>query len=377
MSYDLHVYTCLDPAAALARLADEGELQREGESFSIAGGGWQAVFGPADRVESEDVPPDVMRELPGIAYLTEINIEGGAPDSAHTRTLRAARKLAKEARGVVVDPQEGTVETPRGNKRVDFATAGEQPQSLLTISWWFQDADAFARDGVGRVLDAMALHAPEALPKRYGLWEPPQFKFAETGREHLQSFLTEHLREPTVWYPSKLFTHAHLAVPPKVGASPQGYRCCLLKLEADARVLDAPGWPLALLRLWTAVAQAVTPLFAEIRAGESPIRSWFWTGIPRELSYAAMIGPPYTQLWPQFLAGAQEIAPGLFALETLDARKPLELTPPKDIAQPKQPPRPSESVGFSLAKLRALINAPIVAYPKVWPFASPFAPVER
>src|SRR5439155_8250036 len=114
---------------------------------------------------------------------------------------------------------------------------------------------------VVRALEAMAIDAPEPLPKRYGLWEPPPFKFAETGRAHFQSFLAEHLREPTVWYPSKPFTHAHLAVPPKVGASPQGYRCCLLKLEADARVLDAAGWPPAPLRLWTAVGRAVTPLF--------------------------------------------------------------------------------------------------------------------
>src|SRR5205823_2476128 len=88
MSYDLHVYACSDPAAALARLADEGELERNGESFAIRGKVWQAVFGPPDKVEPEDIPPGVSRELPGIAYLIEINIEGDAPDAAVSRAMR-------------------------------------------------------------------------------------------------------------------------------------------------------------------------------------------------------------------------------------------------------------------------------------------------
>src|SRR5437773_1969812 len=186
--------------------------------------------------------------------------------------------------------------------------------------------------------------------------EPPTFKLADQGRAHLQSFLLEHLREPTVWYPSKPFAHAHLAVPPKVGASPQGYRCGLLTLHADARVLKSRGWPLALRRLWRGVASAVHPFFAEMRRGESPIRSWFWTGIPRELGLAAMIGPPYTKLWPEFVATAGEIAPGLFAMETLEDPKPLAVPPPTGIAQPKQPGQPSIAGGFSLARLRALLS---------------------
>jgi hypothetical protein len=315
----------------------------------------------------------VLAVLPGIAYLIEINIECDAPQTARARAVRLARKLAQSARGVVVDPQDGTVQTPRGIKRVDLSgPESEEPGELLTISWWFENAEAFASGGLARVLDAMERHAPEALPRRYGLWEPPQFKFAEQGRAHLESFLLQHFREPTVWYPSKPFSDVYLSAPPQVGPSPQGYRCCLLELHANARVLGAAGWPMALRRLWLEVASALRPFFAEIRRGESPIRSWFWTGIPRELGLAALIGPPYTNLWPQFVAQAKELSDGMYASDVIDSGGTLSLAPPKEIAQPPQPSSLTQPVGFSLATLRSLLKRPIVAYPKTWPFAPPF-----
>jgi hypothetical protein len=341
--------------------------------LAISGKDWQAVFHPPDKVEDQDVDPDVLRALPGIAYRVLITIEGNVPSTAHQRVAGLALKVARGAHGILYDPQDHAVKTPRGTKRFDSKRDSARSDTPgLTLSWWFEDDQAFAQDGIARLLDTTERHVAEALPRRYGLWEPPQFKYAEQGRAHLQAFLTDHLREPIVWYPNKPFTHTSLAIPPKVGASRQGYRCCQLRFEADGCMLNEPGWPLALRRFWTAVSQVVRPFFAEIRRGPPPIRSWFWTGIPRELGLAAIVGKPYTALWPDFVTHAKEIAADLFCIDVLEANQSLTLTPPKDLAQPPQP-KPTQWNGvMSILKMRAFVDAPVVAYPKIWPFGPQF-----
>jgi hypothetical protein len=213
------------------------------------------------------------------------------------------------------------------------------------------------------------LYMPEALPRRYGLWEPPQFKLAEHGREHFLSFLHENLREMVVWYANRPFTYVFLLIPPKVGGTWQGYRCCWLELELQARVLQASGWALALKRLWLAVAGVVSPFFAEIREGPSPVKAWWWNGIPCPLGFAAMIGPPYNELWPAFVAASKRTPPNLFFVETIRERKPLSIIPPADIAQPKTPDLPRTITAAQLADYERLTA---MRYPPVWPFSEPF-----
>jgi hypothetical protein len=369
MSYDLQIFTCSEPMSELMRLALEEGFEHTETTFILRGSTWQMLFHSADKVEPEDIPPAVFRELPGLRYMVTVNIEGNAPIAVRTRAIRLAKKLARTTRGVLVNPQEDTTETARGIKRVDFANAPEE-QTFLTLSWWFEDAASFEKTGYAQLVEVLESHAPEALPRRYGLWEPPQFKLAEHGRDHFLSFLHEHVRDTIVWYANRPFTFVFLSIPPKVGGSARGYRSCQLQLNVQARVLQAPGWSLALKRLWLAVAQVVSPFFAEIREGESSVKSWWWSGIPPVLSLAAMIGPPYNELWPDFVAVSKRASPTLFFVETLDDQRPLLIIPPTDIMQPEQPTLPR--TGVSPTELRIFMKSNTRRYPTIWPFSKPF-----
>ena len=64
MSYDLQVFSCVDPSEELSRLSLQGKLERCGTNFALVGDTWQATFHIAS-VEPEDVPPSVFREAPG------------------------------------------------------------------------------------------------------------------------------------------------------------------------------------------------------------------------------------------------------------------------------------------------------------------------
>jgi hypothetical protein len=373
MSYDLQIYSCSEPHSELVRLAVEEGFEREGDCFFLRGKNWQLVFNPAAKVEPEDIPASVFRELPGIAYLTSASLEGAASNADRAKAIRVAKQFARATRGVLVNPQEDTIETARGLKRVDLAGM-PKAESTVTLGWWFEDAGSFAKSGHVRLFEVFESYMPEALPRRYGRSEPPQFKFAELGREHFLAFLCKNLRQTIVWYAHHPFSYVFVSIPPKVGGSCRGYRCCRLELRVQARVLQALGWPLALKRLWLAVAQVVSPFFAEIREGDSPIKSWWWNGIPRTLGLAALVGAPYDKLWPDFVAASQSAPPNLWYIETIDGHQPLPLIPSEEIAQPKVSDLPTT---IRPEELAAYIQSRALSkYPAIWPFPNPFEEVQ-
>jgi hypothetical protein len=66
MSYDLQIYSCSDPKSELARFAIEEGFEVGENTFLLSGKNWQLIFHTADKVEQEDIPASVFRELPGI-----------------------------------------------------------------------------------------------------------------------------------------------------------------------------------------------------------------------------------------------------------------------------------------------------------------------
>ncbi|MCL2140577.1 MAG: hypothetical protein FWH42_02700 [Dehalococcoidia bacterium] len=90
-------------------LADAG-YKLGNDYFVREGNGWQVVISSFVTVEPEDIPDTIMQALPGISYMTEINIEPiSAPDKVRNETLRLFKALATKIKGVVEDPQDGTI----------------------------------------------------------------------------------------------------------------------------------------------------------------------------------------------------------------------------------------------------------------------------
>jgi hypothetical protein len=336
MSYDLRVWTVgrFDDAAVLPN-ADW--TSREG-AWSTSGRGWILNVGTSHEVLPEDIPEEVNAALPGIRYLTELSLEPlGAPKAARTLLLRTAQSVAKKAHGAVSDPQEDTVELPAGVKRF-AAVPREERVSLLTFSWWFTHDDLLRRDGIDRVVRALESEIPEALPRRYGAYEPPQFQLETTGRAHLVEFLERHAEELVVWYAHRPVVGLHRSVRApsrwqRLGKTEQ-YRCQYLSIDVEQMALAQPGWPTALRRLWRCISRELRPLYGEVRTlrgyvrsgarigidretESNPTRSWWWKGIPSNVGHAFVVGPPYVDLWPEL--NARATADGLLRfVETTD-----------------------------------------------------------
>lgn len=360
MSYDLTIFTRSDPSRALANLG----LEPAGDTLVVRLPGAQVVFWPANLVEEEDVPPRVLQGTPDVRFSVEVNIEG----RSSVRLLRRARELAQKivdtCGGVVVDRQRDDEGVPPA-----IETGFNQKEETLSLSWWFTGADEFAATGYLQVVDLLAKDFPEALPRSYGLWEPPQFKLELHGLDHFREFLRQNVRDMVVWYPSRPCLDVFASVPPRVGPSRQGYRCCRVSLTVKAKMRERPKGAILLKALWLDISSIVTPFYAEIRFGETPTVSWWWNGVPSQLGMAALIGPPYLELWPSFSGGANSTSAGLRYLEQVETGECLQIHPPPSIAMPEPTKQPAALTG---PELLAFLASDRRSYPETWPFESPF-----
>jgi hypothetical protein len=349
VSYDITIW-CTQPFddPTLLPLPDEWIVHTD--HWSYARPTWVLNTGPSAKVLPEDIPEGVLVALPGIAYLTEISLEPiGAPKTGFAMLRRLSSTVAKHAYGVIHDPQEDSVELPGGVKRfVPAKHEKEQRFALIKMSWWWSHSHSQPKEWVDEVLDALETYLPEAMPKRYGLWEPPQHIYAETGRAHLSQFLGEHLSDflGFVWYANRPVVSLTLSELPECEWLKRGHDtfwvCHHASVSIEAAALAQPGWPAALRRFWERMSLLLQPFYGEVRTLHGytgrPPRIWCdkdtetgptmssrWMGIPTTLGHSVVLGEPYRALWPGF-EGCSDEREGLLFASTDDWSTGQDLT---------------------------------------------------
>jgi len=305
MSYDLEVWSAEEVAIPAALPAPEKWVIQDGIS-TYSGKGWQVVVDNPISVDAEDLPEQVGSLLPGIAYLTRIALEpGGVSRTAHQLLMRSARSLAKAGHGVIYDPQNDVAALGAGVKK--FAPPGKERQvENLILSWWFGPDALATRADYRELVALLRKHLPEALPRRYGTCEPPEYRLSDTGEEHLINFLANEGRESmAVLFPHRPVTSFTIHLPEQFGQTPGwlGFRANMISIQISAATLQQPGWERQIRRFWRAVSEFLQPFYGDVRyvsgVQPHPVRAWFWRGFPSTSGVAAVIGPPYLDLWPQ------------------------------------------------------------------------------
>ena len=377
MSYDLRVWGRQAANLAECLLPSQGWTERDG-GWALEKRSWQIVVSGPQHVEPEDVPADAADALPGLAVLVEMSLEpGAAPKAAHSALLSSARAVAGALAGLVEDPQEGSVALARGEKRY-AKPKREERFTVVDLSWWFVASPLRATGGTAELIRILSNHLPEAVPRRYGLWEPPQYKTDETGPEALANFLRENLDNSAVFYPTRPVVGLSLADCDAQEHPRLGFRSNRLSIELEIEALRQPGWERATKRLWRDISRLLQPFYGEARvlsgltwAGATtgsdmrtdvhPVRSWFWRGIPPTPGLAIVLGPPYVALWPMVDA---ERSGELVFVEHPDwsSGESLHLQVPTDLAQRWEPSwMQGEHGGYAVNWCDE--------YPSTWPFA--------
>jgi hypothetical protein len=321
MSYDLNLWTvkCV-PAAAIQELLPDAKVSNT--RVELAGSGWLVAFEVSTKVELEDIPDEVAAALPGISWLTSVNIEPiTAPNVTMNKIKGVLKTIAKEFGGVVEDPQADTVSLPSGSKRYRPAVqAIDSRVATLNLNYWFTESPLRTRPGRELLVDYIARHLPEALPRRYGLYEPPSEKWGIGGKTAFLDFLDGQVPDSmVVIYTSRPCTSLSIW-PARVGWVRRGgaqiFSCGCLKLGFEFGALEDDGWRTAIERAWLDVAKIAHPfasnvevvdgwilrgrgrLWADRRTGSS-VCSPAWFGVPRTLGLAFGLAEQYATYWPE------------------------------------------------------------------------------
>ena len=379
MSYDLQVWATSQVEIPIT--LPEPELWREEGDVWVRGKGtWQVVVGPQHRVDLEDIPSDVLAALPGIRHMIEVSLEPiAAPRSAYSLVRRTAKLLASAAHGAVLDQQTATVTTPSGVHRY-VRSEPSKVVDVLELSWFAMNSTIRSRPWFDALVRLFERNLPEALPVRYGRYEPPSHRLRECGRDHLVDFLIDEHRDGgiVVWYPARPILHLHLSL--GSGASCQGWRAQRITMDVEAAVLKQPGWATTLQRLWRQVAHLCQIYYADVRimrnqrvggstlhelreADRHPVCSWWWAGIPADGGVAVALGEPYRSLWPEFVAagdpdGELSVLSGVGWLECENVFDRVGGVP--DALAAQSPAYLKDGWGPNLDRV----------YPRVWPFGA-------
>jgi hypothetical protein len=276
MSYDLAVFgtRSLSPGEVADVIRDAQGLDvaehDPGDSGLVAVRGKQRLYcftvdGPL-QMEPEDVPPEITAVLLGAMHIYTIMVEGSAA-AAGPHAARFARRLARAVEGAVHDQQTGEV-WARGASRKAVRPARVTLIDIVQIHWYALHRDMPA-DIAARYLALSRRYLPEALPRRFGSFEPFQHKL-ETGGD--QAFIQAQKAETSLLF----FT----SQPP----------CFGVPLAAARQRLTA-GWSVPADSAWTAPRCVIAAGAARSSGSLSALRSSPGVSSPRPRWCVTSTGP--------------------------------------------------------------------------------------
>ncbi len=318
MSYDIDIWSCLPIDSAKIVIADLGFNKTNDNIYILSGGNWQISLHQSF-AQPEDIPDAIMAYQPGIAWFTSLILEPiSAPASAYAKLRQVVKVIVRATTGIAEDKQLSTYIVPPGHVR--FRPPKRQPRErfdVLQLSWWWNH-DRFQSDTeVEALLQLLNRQIPEALPYRYGLYEPPGFMTAKTGISGLAELMVRdnlvvcYTKKPVCGL-SVGFHKAGMAQ----GFGEQLYRSSYMNLEFDSAVLDMPEWNSQIRLTWAMLCEFIDPYFSDVRIlrnmiasgatyavdGKSekhPIRAGWWTGVPDLNCIAMAFGGKLVDSWPK------------------------------------------------------------------------------
>jgi hypothetical protein len=211
------------------------------------------------------------------------------------------------------------------------------------LSIFFKGNTAFEGERFDKLIALMQEHLPEALPRRYGPHEPPRFKLEREGLAH---FKAAWRNDPSlVWYAHKPVEHVFTSIrndarekksnPNLAGFNLIGFRCSRIEVLANAALATDPALSQRAESFLRAAADLVEAFYAEMRLGESSVKSWWWKGLPPSPALCFALGPPYVRLWPE-AARAGEQRGGQCVWISRAKQDRLRLKAPPRLAHPPE-----------------------------------------
>lgn len=275
MSYDLAVFapralSSVDLRALVEASSGLHAGDTVAKSIEVVRGARQrycfTIEGP-DQVEAEDVPTEIASVVLGSRCLYTVTVEGSA-DSEIPHAVRFARRLAQALDGALINQQSDEVWS-KSKSRVIQRPSRESRVATVDVDWFCLRRD-LNHDVPRRFIEAVAQHLPEALPRRFGEYEPLQGKYAEGGCE---AFVAAWNDATSLLF----FSGSGPCIGGSLAAGPSEQfpdRFWSMSLTFLAEPLRVPGWRDALRHVFTTLTDSLPAFYATAAV----TRDHIWSG---------------------------------------------------------------------------------------------------
>jgi hypothetical protein len=327
VSYDLRIAAHERPAVSLIKAwAREQGLDvavTDGESLVVrqpdrGDAGYVCAVGGPYPAEPEDFDDELAEACLAPRWMLEVSVPYSLPKAHQAKARSLATHIAKNSAGAAFDPQEDRLLWPRGKPKRVAPRSADEETSLVELDWFV--VRSRWTNAVESLVSVLTRHAPEALPTRYGQWEPPPHRFDRKNPVPFVEFVANNEDGHGFWYASRpsfggSFTAPHADKYAK--AEDDRYRVGHLEVSFDGRVVaDDARWREAVVDLFTHGAEMFGAFFAaaqvepgwtvtrnnrlfataSVQDGEHFLRGRLWQGLPPVAVWLSWYGDPYREL---------------------------------------------------------------------------------
>lgn len=347
MSYELEIATHLKPqrkdiAEALPEAAKlSGVFDGDG-NLIVECRSWSCVIDGPFRCQPDDLDEALAHAVVAPAWLIQMHVPIGDPKVARKSAARIATNVARARRGAVYDPQLERVIFPRGGKRPTPPRLAVQLTRDLKCEWCY--APEVLASTVEQFLSVADRFLPEAIPVRFGTFEPLQHRFEEGRSGFVQMWGSESSTSGSFFWTCRkpgLGGGVNWPFDNEANAKRGGVAAAhmYVELEGDILTTDAQ-WRAAVTAFFRAVSSRTEAFFGRAilspsgprPVSASEIENLFvpsavfrgrWHGLPRHPAWLTWLGQDYSAAFArnQGLASTTSQATGhLFVQdENLDA----------------------------------------------------------
>jgi hypothetical protein len=214
---------------------------------------------------------------------------------------RLARTIADSGRGVVYDPQADAIVWPRKPAKLRAVETSRDTSSddpTLHLRWEF--ARRLTSDDAHTLLAVLRSSMPEAVPVRFGEYEPMQGRLERDGDDAFAALWDGSDmpfwkgRRPFDWGFVFLQRGLGIALPPHEREPPGPDE---LLLEFALTVCDDPRWLAAIESLFARVGEALNAFYgaAHHEQAKLSLDGGQWLGLPPEAPWLTWLGDAYRE----------------------------------------------------------------------------------
>jgi hypothetical protein len=273
---------------------------------------------------------DFAEELAAACLAPRWMVGVSVPYSMPKRNIALARSLARHLAevndGAAFDPQEDGLLWPRRRRKRVPPRRSEEETTRLALEWFVPPARW--PDTPSALVALLKRLCFEALPTRFGQFEPLQHRFDPQNPDEFVRFLIDNEAGDAFWFASRpsfggscFAPHADKYAP----ATDDRFRVAHVEVDFDGNVLAAdPRWREAVVDLFVSGARELGAFYAaaQLETGwmvstnnrlwavastaiehEHFLRGRLWQGLPPVPVWLSWYGVPYRELVAEALAG--------------------------------------------------------------------------